>query len=208
MAKSIDDTNKDNIYFEIKNELSDYNNDSTQWSIQRISESNTSREKMSTNRKQQGHEQSTNRGYGSINKSPDFFQGNKSSTNFLSKILCDGINKEDFYNENFIFDIYLLVTKKLNPFLLDRKLEDQNKHQMIYMLWKEWIPQKFNKHICKDSNFLYLKCTSTKSVRNYKWFLNEGKENYIELRKNYLSTGYFSVRLFKCISRNLLFDWT
>ena len=123
---------------------------------------------MSTNRKQQGHEQSTNRGYGSINKSPDFFQGNKSSTNFLSKILCDGINKEDFYNENFIFDIYLLVTKKFNPFLLDRKLEDQNKHQMIYMLWKEWIPQKFNKHICKDSNFLYLKCTSTKSVRNYK----------------------------------------
>ena len=30
MAKSIDETNKDNIYFEIKNELSDYNNDSTQ----------------------------------------------------------------------------------------------------------------------------------------------------------------------------------
>ena len=48
---------------------------------------------MSTNRKQ-GHEQSTNQGYGCINNSPDFFQGNKSLTNFLSKILYDGINKD------------------------------------------------------------------------------------------------------------------
>ena len=80
-------------------------------------------------------------------KIPNFFQGNKSSTNkprrnytttriksrnVLLKILYVGINKEDFYNENFIFDVYLLVTKNLNPFLLDTKLNDQTKHQMIY----------------------------------------------------------------------------
>ena len=59
------------------------------------------------------------------------------SRNFLSSISYVEINKEDFYNENFIFDVYLLVTKNLNPFSLDRKLNDQNKHQMIYMLWKE-----------------------------------------------------------------------
>ena len=41
-------------------------------------------------------------------------------------------------------------------FSLDRKLNDQNKHQMIYMLWKECIPQHLYKHICKDENFLYL----------------------------------------------------
>ena len=55
-------------------------------------------------------------------KSPDFFQGNKSSVekterkytttrikslNFLSNISYVGLNKEDFYNENFIFDVYL-----------------------------------------------------------------------------------------------------
>ena len=39
-------------------------------------------------------------------------------------------NKENFYNENFIF----AVTKNLNPFSLDRKLADKNKHEMIYML--------------------------------------------------------------------------
>ena len=82
-------------------------------------------------------------------KSPNFFQDNKSSVekterkytitriksrNFLSNMSYVGINKEDFYNENFIFDVYLLITKNLNLFSLDQKLTDQNKHQMIYML--------------------------------------------------------------------------
>ena len=70
-------------------------------------------------------------------KRPDFFQDNKSSgekieqkymktiiksRNFLSNILYVSINKEDFYNENFIFDVYLLIMKNLNPFSLVRKL--------------------------------------------------------------------------------------
>ena len=100
-------------------------------------------------------------------KSPNFFQDNKPSErkytttkikprNFLSNISYVGINKEDFYNENFIFDVYLLVTKNLNPFSLDRKLNDKNKHKMIYMLWKERMSQRFYQHICKEKNFLYL----------------------------------------------------
>ena len=58
-------------------------------------------------------------------KSPDFFQDNKSvkklkrkyttthikSRNFLLNISYVGINKEDFYKENFIFNIYLLMIK-------------------------------------------------------------------------------------------------
>ena len=97
------------------------------------------------------------------------------------------INKEDFCNKNFIFDVYLLITKNLNPFSLERKLTDQNKHQMIYMLWKECIPQKFYKYICENNNFLYL---NGKNVLQPKVsdiitdFLNEGKNSYIELRNN------------------------
>ena len=84
-----------------------------------------------------------------------FFQSNKGKkerkyttkwikpTNFLSNIAYVGINREDFYNENSIFDIYLLITKNLNPFLLDRKLSDKNKHEMVYMLWKECMPVNF-----------------------------------------------------------------
>ena len=45
-----------------------------------------------------------------------------------------GIDKEDYYNENFVFEVHLLVTKNLNPFSLDRKLTDKTKHEIIYML--------------------------------------------------------------------------
>ena len=105
---------------------------------------------------------------GESGKSPDFFQGNKPSTNkpsrnyrtsrvksrkILSNVLYIGINKEGFCNENFVSDVYSFVTKILNPFSLDRKLNDQNKHQMIYMLWKECMPQKCYQHVCKKVTF-------------------------------------------------------
>ena len=88
----------------------------------------------------------------------DFFQDNNplgkkytttgiKSRKFLSNIAYVGINKKDFYNENSIFDVYLLVRKNLNPFSLDRKSADKNKHEMIYMLWKECMPQNFYKHL-------------------------------------------------------------
>ena len=60
-------------------------------------------------------------------KSQDFLQDNNTigkkytttcirSRNFLSNIAYVGINKEDYYNKNFIFDVYFLLTKNLNPF--------------------------------------------------------------------------------------------
>ena len=87
-------------------------------------------------------------------KRQDFFQDNNpvgkryttthiKSRNFLSNIAYVEIRKEDFYNENFIFDVYLVVTKNLNPFSLDRKLADKNKYEMIYMLWKKCMLRNF-----------------------------------------------------------------
>ena len=104
-------------------------------------------------------------------KSLDFFQDNElpnerserkyttariKSRNFLSNISYVGINKEDFYNDNFICDVYLLMTKNLNPFSLDRKLNNPNKYEMIYMIWKECIPVPSYKFISKEKNFIYL----------------------------------------------------
>ena len=40
------------------------------------------------------------------------------SRNFLSNISYVGITKEDFYNKNFVFDAYSLITKNLNLFSL------------------------------------------------------------------------------------------
>ena len=130
-------------------------------------------------------------------KSQDFFQDNKAlgkrhttthitSRNFLSNIAYVGINKVDYYNENFVFDVYLLVTKNLDPFSLDRKLADKTKHEMIYMLWKECMPQKFYKHICKGKN-LYLNGKNVlqpKALEIIMDFLNEDENNYKELRNN------------------------
>ena len=59
------------------------------------------------------------------------------SRHFLSNISYSGINKNDFYNENFILDAYVLLIKNLNPFSLTRKISDKNKHEMVYMLWRD-----------------------------------------------------------------------
>ena len=152
-------------------------------------------------------------------KNQDFFQDNNvlrkrytatwiKSRNFLSNIAYAGIDKEVYYNENFIFDAYLLVTKNLNPFSLVRKLADKNKHEIIYMLWKECMPQKFYRHIIKEKNFLYL---NSKNVLQLKVleiitvFLKEDENNYKELRNNLSSYKNISVCLFQRSSRDLLF---
>ena len=40
------------------------------------------------------------------------------SRNFLSNISYNSISKADFYNENFILDVFILLVKNLNPFSL------------------------------------------------------------------------------------------
>ena len=133
-------------------------------------------------------------------KSQDFFEddntvaiGNRYTTtriksrSFLSNISYVTINKEDYYNENFIVDVYLIITKNVNPFSLDRKLADKNKHKMIYMLWKECMPAKFYRHICKEKNFLYLNgknVLQTKVFEIITNFINESDDNFKALRNN------------------------
>ena len=78
------------------------------------------------------------------------------SRNFLSNILYTGINKKDFYNENFILDIFVLLVKNLNPFSLSRKVSDKTKHEMFDMVWRECIPVDFYRYICEENKFIYL----------------------------------------------------
>ena len=78
------------------------------------------------------------------------------SKNFLSNISYTGISKNDFYNENFILDVYVLLVKNLHWFSLSRKISDKTKHEMVYMLWRECIPPDFYRYICEEKNFIYL----------------------------------------------------
>ena len=43
------------------------------------------------------------------------------SRNFLSNISYADIRKSDFYKENFILDVYVLLVKNLNPFFSEQK---------------------------------------------------------------------------------------
>ena len=132
-------------------------------------------------------------------KSQYFFQDNNAirrkytttrikSRNFLSNIAYVGINKEDYYNKNFIFDVYLLLTKNLDSFSLDRKLADKTKHEMIYMLWKECMPFKFYRYICQENFFfLYLNGKTVlqpKVLEIISEFIDADEGNYRLLQNN------------------------
>ena len=111
------------------------------------------------------------------------------SRNFLSNILYSGINKNDFYNENFILDAYVFLAKNLNPFSLTKKISDKTKHEMVYMLWRECIPTDFYRYICEEKNFIYLNGRDVgqpgalEIVGN---FINQGKKN-LQMLQEYLA---------------------
>ena len=133
------------------------------------------------------------------------------SRNFLSNISYNGIGKNAFYNENFTLDVFVLLVKNLNPFSLNRKITDKTKHEMVYMLWRECIPQEFYKYICEEQNFMFLNGRDINQagvleiVGN---FIDQGKEN-LRLLQEYLSRykDIIPICLFSCISRNLYKFW-
>ena len=112
------------------------------------------------------------------------------SRNFLSNISYTGINKTDFYNENFILDVFILLVKNLNPFSLQRKTPNKLKHEMVYMLWRQCIPSEFYRYICQDENFKYLNGRDVnqsgvlKIVGN---FINQTKDNLRLFQSNLAS---------------------
>ena len=109
------------------------------------------------------------------------------SRNFLSNISYTGINKSDFYNKSFILDVYVLLVKNLNPFSMNRIVSDKNKHEMVYMLWRECIPLEFYRYICEGNNFIYLNSKDVgqpgvlEIVEN---FIDQSKDNLCMLQEN------------------------
>lgn len=50
--------------------------------------------------------------------------------NYLPNVVYNGVVQEDFYNRNFVFEIYVLITKILSHFSIEQKIADQKKHEM------------------------------------------------------------------------------
>ena len=112
-----------------------------------------------------------------------YFPTRIKSRNFLSNISYTGISKNDFCNENFILDLYLLLVKNLNPFSLSRKVTDKTKHEMVCMLWRECIPPEFYRYICEELNFIYL---NGKDV---------GQPGVLEIVGGYIDQGKQNLRM-------------
>ena len=109
------------------------------------------------------------------------------SINFLSNISYTGINKNEFYNESFILDVYVLLVKNLNPFSMNKKVSYKTKDEMVYMLWRECIPSEFYRYICEGDNFIYLngKDVSQPGVLEIVGnFIDQGKKNLRMLQEN------------------------
>ena len=109
------------------------------------------------------------------------------SRNFLSNISYTGIRKNDFYNENFILDVYVLLVKNLNPFSLSRKVTDKTKYERVYMLWRECIPSEFYRYICEEKNFIYLNGQDVRQpgvLEIVDGFIDQGKQNLRMLQEH------------------------
>ena len=76
--------------------------------------------------------------------------------NFLTNSSYNGLKTKDFHNRNFIFNVFMLLTKSLNPFPAKRKFAERDSQEMMYILWEDCVPASFFKFICRMENFIYL----------------------------------------------------
>ena len=84
-------------------------------------------------------------------------------------------------------DVYVLLVENLNPFSLSRKVTDETKHEMVYMLWREYIPSEFYRYICKEKNFIYLNSRDVGQpgvAEIVGGFIDQGKQNLRMLQEN------------------------
>ena len=71
------------------------------------------------------------------------------SQNFLTNISYSGVKEEDLFDRSFVFNIYVLTTKNINPFSLEIKIFDIKDSEMINMFWEDCNEPSFYKHICQ-----------------------------------------------------------
>ena len=55
------------------------------------------------------------------------------SRKFLTNVSYNGVKEEDLFDRSFVFDIYVLTTKNINRFTLERNIFDVKDREMINM---------------------------------------------------------------------------
>ena len=105
------------------------------------------------------------------------------SRSFMTNISYVGVNEENLFDRSFVFDVYFLATKNINPFLLEQKICDIKNREMINIFWEECNDASFYKHICKPENFLYLNGENVIDPRG-RYYAKISRKRRRELRKN------------------------
>ena len=115
-------------------------------------------------------EKSQNQDFFSDNEPPTKKEKNKSKNrnakpynttrikarNLLTNISHSGLKTEDFHIRNFTFDVFVLLTKNLSLYSGERKFEERNSQEMMYMLWEDYISARFYKlFICWLENLIH-----------------------------------------------------
>ena len=78
------------------------------------------------------------------------------NTTRLTNISYNSVIDEELFNRNFFFDVYALLTKNLNLFSLESKIQDKKNQDMTYMMWYKCIPTNHCRYICSCNNVTYL----------------------------------------------------
>ena len=105
---------------------------------------------------------------------------------FLINISYNRVKEEDLWDRYFVFDVYVLTTKNINPFSLARKILDVKNKGMINMFWEDCNELSFYKHICMADNFLYLKGKNLIYLRvaDIVWkYMEQDEQNFVKIRK-------------------------
>ena len=105
------------------------------------------------------------------------------SRSFMTNISYVEVNEENLFDRSFVFDVYFLATKNINPFLLEQKICDIKNREMINIFWEECNDASFYKHICKPENFLYLNGKNVIDQRG-RYYAKISRKRRGELRKN------------------------
>ena len=84
-----------------------------------------------------------------------------------------------------MFDITTLITKSINPFSLERKINDSKSRDIIYKFWDDCVEKTFYKHISENENFIYLNGKNVLYVKTEQTvmdYLNKDPTNIFCLR--------------------------
>ena len=84
-------------------------------------------------------------------------------------------------------------------------MNDQKKHEIIYMLWKECILSNFYRHICTEENFLYLMektCCIQKWLKLFGNLFRPMKKTITSYKVTFVNLRtYFSMSIEMCTLR-------